>query len=120
MEQAVAEFTWDEAEYKRVSRKYGWGWFTRFMLFGAAVFVIGGILLTLLISRAGSVSGCYWRLLHLYAVWFSESSSTDRVAEDAWNQRTAAARVHRRRRRNPYRRKRQVGEVGLLQVRLRA
>ena len=75
MEQAVAEFTWDEAEYKRVSRKYGWGSLTRSMLLGAVGVVIGGILLTLANERAGWILDGLGVLYILYGLWFPRAVS---------------------------------------------
>lgn len=74
MEQAVAEFAWDEAEYKKVSRKYGFSKvFLRYNLLGAVTIVIAGIWLTLLDERVGWPLDGFGALYVLYDLWFSRS-----------------------------------------------
>ena len=73
MDQAVAEFVWDEAEYKRVSRKYGRGRLTRSMLLGTAGIVICGIALTLVNKRAGWILDGLGVFYVLYTLWFSRA-----------------------------------------------
>jgi hypothetical protein len=74
VEQAVAEFVWDEAEFKRVSRKYGFSKvFLRYNLLSAVPIVIAGISLTVVGERAGWAVVGFGAVYVLYCLWFSRA-----------------------------------------------
>ncbi len=74
VEGAVAEFTWDEAEFERVARKYG---ITKlvvgYTLLGGGNVALMGVALTVIGGRIGPFLCGLGAVYVLYALWFSRA-----------------------------------------------
>jgi hypothetical protein len=74
MEQAIAEFTWDEAEYLRVTRKYGVSrMYMRNIALGAAAALGMGVALTVLRIHAAFLLYLIAAVYLLYGRWYWKS-----------------------------------------------
>jgi len=93
--QAIAEITWDEAEYVEVTRKYGFPkLFVRSMAYGAAIFIALGILLGVVGKRAGWFLCVLGVVYAAYGLWFASAVPRAEVAQVPRHKGALAIRLH--------------------------